>query len=48
MRARLLAILACAACLAGCSTLQGMATRYRAERMVWDAQKAVLEWLLKG
>ena len=39
MSARLLAVLACAALLAGCSNLEGMATRYRAERMVWKAQR---------
>jgi len=30
---------ACAALLSGCSQLDGMATRYRAERMAWDAQR---------
>jgi len=30
---------ACLALLAGCSRMEGMAVRYRAERMVWDAQK---------
>ena len=30
---------ACIALLSGCSQLEGMATRYRAERMVWDAQR---------
>jgi len=39
VNARLLAVLACAALLAGCSNLEGMATRYRAERMVWKAQR---------
>ncbi len=36
-------VLGCAACLtlvAGCSRMEGMATRYRAERMVWEARRA--------
>jgi tetratricopeptide (TPR) repeat protein len=39
VKTRLLAALACAIGLAGCSNLEGMAIRYRAERMVWQAQK---------
>ncbi|HYQ89583.1 MAG TPA: tetratricopeptide repeat protein [Candidatus Binatia bacterium] len=36
---RALACAACLALLAGCSRMEGMAARYRAERMVWEAQR---------
>ena len=39
MTHRWIAIAACLSALAGCSRLEGMAERYRAERMVWEAQK---------
>ncbi|HZI89639.1 MAG TPA: tetratricopeptide repeat protein [Candidatus Polarisedimenticolia bacterium] len=39
MSARLASLLALAGLLAGCSQMQGMATRYRAERMIWEAQR---------
>jgi len=36
---RAFACISCLALLAGCSRMDGMATRYRAERMVWEAQR---------
>jgi TolA-binding protein len=36
---RALALASCLALVAGCSRLEGMATRYRAERMVWEARR---------
>ena len=39
MRARILLAAICLSLLAGCSQMQGMATRYRVERMLWEAQR---------